>query len=43
MKRIVLLIAIGLITNVLLAQSYEYRSAQNPYYWKNRTPNTTLN
>ncbi|MFA9214123.1 MAG: hypothetical protein ACEQSR_09810 [Candidatus Methylacidiphilales bacterium] len=39
MKRIVLLLAISLITNVLLAQSYEYRSAQNPYYWKNRTPN----
>lgn len=39
MKRIVLLIAISLITNVLLAQTYEYRSAQNPYYWKNRMPN----
>jgi len=39
MKKIFLLFAISLITNVLLAQTYDYRSTQNPYYWKNRAPN----
>ncbi|MBC7383275.1 MAG: M1 family metallopeptidase [Bacteroidia bacterium] len=39
MNKILVLLFMGL--NLLLqAQSFDYRSTENPYYWKNRKPNT---
>ncbi|MDP1727848.1 MAG: M1 family aminopeptidase [Bacteroidota bacterium] len=37
MRKIILLLLLGLNLN-LTAQTFEYRSAENPYYWKNRMP-----
>jgi hypothetical protein len=39
MKKLFTFIAICFTSASLLAQTYEYRSEQNPYYWKNRMPN----
>ena len=39
MKKLFTFIAICITSANLLAQTYDYRSAQNPHYWKNKMPN----
>ena len=39
MKKLFTFIAICFTSASLLAQTYDYRSLQNPHYWKNKMPN----
>ena len=39
MKRLFILFFLTIISTAIFAQTYAYRSTENPYYWKNKMPN----